>query len=192
MSERKSKKSKAGPQPGTPHPDRVSLRKWFGDLEVIEARHDIRIQPNEEDIKNAVPNDPTQCVFSQACRRMWSSNAVVFFGTVAYVDLLDKHGVRHVERFNISEQGKRFIREFDAGMTIAPKSFVLHAPSPRKTAAAINESIKEWKRKRKAILKGRAVGSKAKRPKRKPTGLRLSMFRNGMGMAQFPQTGAGK
>ena len=68
---------------GHTSPDRLSLKRWFGDLEVVEAKQDIRIQPNDDDIKNAIKNDPSRCVFSQACKRMWSSTAVVFFGTIA-------------------------------------------------------------------------------------------------------------
>jgi hypothetical protein len=115
---------------------------------------------------------------------MWGSTAVVFFGTIAYVDLLDKNGRRHVERFVISEEGKRFIRAFDAGKNIVPKGFLLRPPPPSHTAAKVSAVSKAFRRK--AVLKGSSTGSDAKRPKRKPTGMRLSVFRNGMGMAQFP------
>lgn len=173
---------------GEPHPDSACLRKWFGDLEVIEAKRELRVQPNDDDIKNAVKHDPMNCVFSRACQRMWSSTAVVFFGTVAYVDLLDSKGVRHVERFTISADGKRFIREFDAGKVTKPRGFVLLAPTKSQTAAAKTLRRKQLRSARKAVLKGKTTG--ALRPKRKPTGIRLSVFRNGMGMAQFPHSAA--
>ena len=172
------------PAKGQVHPDRAGLRRWFGNLEVIEAKAELRVQPNEEDIKNAIPNDPKNCVFSRACQRMWSSTAVVFFGTIAYVDLLDKNGVRHVERFTISSEGKRFIRAFDAKKPIRPKGFVLLPPTASTTIEARNARSK--KDRRRAVLKGKSTGSNARRPKRKPTGIRLSVFRNGTGMVQFP------
>lgn len=168
------------------HLNRNGLKKWFGDLEVIEATHSIRIQPNESDIENAVRNDPMNCIFSKACQRMWSSKAVVFFGTVAYVDLLDKNGIRHVERFSISAEGKRFIKAYDQKKKIMLKSFLLLPPAQTLTSKAVaKKSRKDRQAKREAILLGKTTG--AKRPQRKPTGMRLStFFRNGNGMVQFP------
>jgi hypothetical protein len=179
------------PPAGMPHPDRTALRKWFGDLEVVEAKKELRVQPNDNDIKESVANDPRNCVFSRACQRMWNSTVVVFFGTVAYVDLLDAAGKRRVERFNISLAGQRFIREFDAGSPITPGGFVLLPPAPSMTIKEKRKNFKKYAAKRRrAILKGKTTGAKtpgAKRPKRKPSGIRLSVFRNGTGMAQFPR-----
>lgn len=165
------------------------LKKWFGELEVIEAKKGIRIQPNESDIKNAVRNDPMKCVFSKACQRMWSAKTVVFFGTVAYVDLLDKNGVRHVERFMISSAGQKFIKAFDRGQKLSLKGFWLNAPTKSQTAKERTKNSKQTsKARRKAILLGKTIVKGKLRPKRRPSQMRLStFFRNGMGMAQFPQ-----
>lgn len=172
---------------GTPSADRVGLQKWFGNLQVIEAKTELRVQPNKADIECAVKADPRNCVFSKACQRMWGSTAVVFFGTVAYVDLLDSNGVRHVERFMIGREGKKFIRDFDAGKKLLPKGFRL--PPPTRTQTAAGQAAKA--RRREALIKGRAISTNdAPRPKRKPTSIRLSVFRNGKGMVHFPQAQA--
>jgi hypothetical protein len=163
------------------------IGKWFGDLEVVEAEKELRIQPNMADIKSAVKDDPLNCVFSRTCQRMWGSSAVVFFGTVAYVDLLDKNGDRRLERFNISSAGQRLIRSFDAGDDIKESGFTLLPPSKRQTAASLRKAQAALKKKtRDAILKGSSVPESAPRPRREPSIARLSKFRNGTGMAQFP------
>lgn len=166
---------------------RSTIRRYFGDLEVVEAEKEIRIQPNEQDIKSAVVGDPENCVFSQACRRMWSANIVLFFGTIAYVDLLDADGKRRVERFRISPAGQRYIRAFDAGEPVDPKGFALLPPRPSETLEA---ECRKNTRARRALLVGTAEeakgGSNAKRPKRKPSTGRLSTFyRHGTGMVHF-------
>ena len=179
-------------------PERIILKKYFGDLKVIEAKHGLRIQPNESDIKNAVRGDARNCVFSKACQRMWSSIAVVFFGTVAYVDLLDKKGVRNVERFNISSEGQRFINAVDTAKTKAQvkklilelKSFWLLAPTKSQTAKYCTERAKKsHAKRRKAILLGQTIVKGRSHTKRKPSAMRLSNFyRDGRGMAQFPRS----
>ena len=167
------------------------LKRWFGELEVVEAKKELRVQPNEEDIISAVKNDPRQCVFSRACQRMWSSTAVVFFRTVAYVDLLDSAGKRRLERFSISSAGQRMIRDFDAGKKIDPKGFVLLPPSASATTDRVLQYGKESKeRKRQALMLGKSTSlsdnSKYHSKKRKPSLGRLSMMRNGGGMVHFP------
>src|SRR6188474_2774565 len=83
------------------------LKQWFGNLPVVEAKRELRIQPSLRDIRGAVKQDPERCVFSRACRRQLGANTAVFFRTRAYVDLLDEDGKRHIERFNISKDGTK-------------------------------------------------------------------------------------
>lgn len=163
------------------------VERWFDNMPVVEAKRELRIQPNKGDIKGAVPNDPHNCVFSKACARMWNSHAVLFFGTVAYVDLLSPNGQRRVERFLISEAGQKFIREVDAGKSVVPGGFVLLPPTRSTLVAARNKSSRD---KRKALLKGSAVvkkrKNKGKAHYRKPSFARVSAARSGRGMVQFP------
>ena len=88
------------------------VRRWFEGLEVIEATEMLRIQPNEDDIVDAIASNAELCVFSRACKRQWNATKVMFFGTVAYIDLLDYEGKRHVERFTIPKKARAYILEF--------------------------------------------------------------------------------
>ena len=77
--------------------------QFFGDLPVVEAKANLQVQPIAEDIENAVPGDPQNCAFAKACKRMYGSKGVLFFSTVAYIDLLDGKGRRVAMRHTISE-----------------------------------------------------------------------------------------
>lgn len=163
------------------------LSRWFGDLPVIEAQKELRVQPNSDDIKNALKNDPANCAFSRACQRMWDSKVVLFFGHVAYVDLLGKEGKRRVERFMVSSAARQYIKDFDDGKTVPAAGFVLMPPSPSQTIEGRAAAVRA---KRKALLKGRAVPSKkhqrvAKKAAAHARHMRVSTFRSGRGMVYF-------
>lgn len=162
------------------------LKRWFEGLEVVEAEKELRIQPNAEDVKTAIRGDPRNCVFSRACQRMWGSRLVAFFGTVAYVDLLDGAGKRRVERFMISANGSKELRAWDEGKRFTPKGFLLLPPPPSNTLAGKAKH-------REALLKGESTGHKgstASRPVRPISLLRLTAFRNGVGMVHFSKSKA--
>lgn len=152
------------------HPNRVLVRKWFDGLPIVEAKHELRIQPNPQDIKNAKKGDPSNCVFSKACKRMWGSSKVIFFGKRAYVDLLDAKGNRRIERFTISSAGQRMIKEFDAGKKIDPQGFVLLPPGKGNTAEVLRARAREQYRRKPRTNKD---GS---RPKARPSHARYLAF----------------
>lgn len=168
-----------------------AIRRFFDGLEVIEAKRELRIQPNAVDSKDAVRDDPTACVFSRACQRVYGSQAVLFFKTIAYVDLLGTRGKskgkRRIERFTIGHAGRKFIRDFDAGKVTSPAGFVLLPPSQCATLVGVAQSKARLKKKsREAILVGqKRYGSKAKRKPRKASVSRIKGLRNGMGMVHF-------
>ncbi len=163
------------------------IKKFYAGLEVVEAKNDLHIQPSEADIQTAIPNDPKNCIFSRACQRMWGAKSVVFFGTVAYVDLLCSDGKRRVHRFVLDKDAREYVREFDVGNPLDPRGFTLHKPPASGTVAAKSKQQKK-RRKRKALLKGETIIKMgAPRPVKKPRTMRISAFRNGTGMAQFPQ-----
>ena len=129
--------------------------------------------------------DPTQCAFSRACQRMWESSIVVFFSTVAYVDLLSDEGTRRVERFIISKGAQDFIRAFDDGEHVNPKGFVLSAPRPSQTVDRQTQAQSDHKER---ILKGTISGERG--PQDPPraytwTNRRASFYRHGAGMVHF-------
>ena len=155
---------------GKPHHDRQQLQKYFGDLPIVEAKKELRIQPNAKDIKAAVRGDAEQCVFSRACKRMWNSERVAFFGTKAYVELLDKNGNKRIERFVISNEGRKMIKDFDKGKKIDPAGFVLKPPSPSNTAAYFLVKARE-----RYAKKGQNPKD-GTRPKRPPSSARFAKF----------------
>lgn len=159
------------------------VRRWFEGLEVIEAKDPLRIQPNQDDIVGAIASNPAKCVFSRACKRQWESTKVMFFGTVAYIDLLDDDGKRHVERFTIPRKARAYIREFDEGKVTVPKGFTLLPPAPNET---IEGKRKRAEKCRPALLKGKAT--RRKHPKASPTPSKFSISagRLGIGRVQFP------
>lgn len=153
-----------------PHQDRSYLRKIFGDLPIVEAKRELRIQPNARDIRTAVRGNAEQCVFSMACKRMWSAKHVAFFGTKAYIELLDSKGRARIERFNIPADGRKMIKDFDAGRQIDPKGFRLLPSSPSNTAAYFLKKARE---------RYARIGENPKdgtRPKRAPSSARFATF----------------
>lgn len=168
------------------------IRRWFGDLEVIEAKADLIIQPADIDIKNAVPNDPRNCILSRCGQRMYGSTLILFLGTLAYIDLLCEDGVRRVHRFTYSRAIRNFIDDFDAGKPLPPKGFTLKAPSPSNT---LDGARARKKRRREALLKGEAMPSRENNtsgPTKEPRVARLNTLRrhlaegrNGKSMIHF-------
>lgn len=175
--------------------DRVTLRdgaikRWFGDLEVVEAKRDLHLQPASEDIECAEKGNPSECVFSKACQRMYGSRVVLFFGTVAYIDLLDDDGVHRVHRFLLNRNAMAVISAVDSGKEVTPAGFTLHAPSQSQTidgksrrSRQRNAAIRDGKRPR--LLEGRKEGGPRKI--HSPKNLRVSFFRNGSGRVNFTE-----
>ena len=95
---------------------RAYIREIFGpDIEIVEATSPLRIQPTPADLVGATPRDPSNCVFVHTVDRMYGSKMVVVFKKVAYVDLIDKHGTRQVNRFMVSKEATKMLSEFDRG-----------------------------------------------------------------------------
>lgn len=173
-----------------------SLQRWFGDLPVVEATHELRVQPTDADIKSAKKNDPANCAFSRTCQRMWGATTVLFFGTVAYVDLLSDKGVRRVERFQLPMAAREYIAAFDAGKKVNPAGFVITPPKPSQTLAGKAAGDRAMlERKRAALLKGRVYVPSRQHSKAGKVSvahartIRLSVFRNGKGMVHFTPWG---
>jgi|SRR5215831_5674633 len=95
---------------------RAYIREIFGpDMEIVEATSPLRIQPTPADLVGAAPRDPGNCVFVHTVKRMYDSQMVVIFKKVAYVDLIDKHGTRQVNRFMVSKDATKMLSDFDRG-----------------------------------------------------------------------------
>lgn len=171
-----------------------AITRFFGGMEVIEAKESLRVFANKTDKQNANQGDPESCVLAQACGRLYGSSAVLIFKTIAYVDLPDENGVRYVNRFSLGAKTTRQIVEYDQTGEFPPGGFVFAPPSKHSQLDNDRAYQKERKRriqngehkvdpKRSALLKGVAKGIKQ-------TAL-LTGVRDGSGMVHFVKnTGA--
>ena len=122
------------------------VREMFGNLPLVEAKHSMVVYVSKPDIDQAVPRDPNNCVFAQACKRAFGSQAVLFYPTVAYVDMLDEDGKRIVMRFRVTEKTRAAIERFDLTQSAAEATFVLQPVPPTMTLAA--KTVQQRKRRK--------------------------------------------
>ena len=138
------------------------IKRHWGDVEVVDARKDLRVFIQPSDVKSASPKDPGCCVFAQACKRQFAATKVLFWRSVAYVELPGPDGTRRVERFGLSPEMRDLIENFDRGNSISTLAgFELKALRP---SERFEEKAKRMKRyagsHKKALLKGTASRSK--------------------------------
>ena len=89
------------------------LRSAFGDLPLVEATDSMIVYVSKTERDDSTRGDPRNCMFSQACKRAFGSKAVLFYPTVAYVDLVDEDGRRVVMRFRVTPKARAAIEKFD-------------------------------------------------------------------------------
>jgi hypothetical protein len=167
------------------------IKRHWGDVEVIDARKDLRVFIQPEDVKSATVKDPGCCVFAQACKRQFAATKVLFWRRVAYVELPGPDGKRRVERFALSSEMRDLIENFDKGNKVQEVAgFELKRPVPSETFEGKSaRNKKQAARKRKALLNGTST-----RPKRgiqgegkysKPAIVVDLEVRNGKGQVHF-------
>jgi hypothetical protein len=128
----------------------------WGDIEVVDAPKDLRVFIKPEDVAHATKKDPGCCVFAQACKRQFAATKVLFWRSVAYVELPDENGKRRVERFILSSEMRDLIENFDRGCDVAEfAGFELKRPGPSRTFEG-NAARHRRRREnmKKALLKG--------------------------------------
>jgi hypothetical protein len=93
----------------------VAVRNIFGDLPIVEAKADFVVYVSADEHQTGVRGDPNNCMFSQACKRAFGSKGVLFFPTVAYVDMLDPDDSsrRIVMRFVLPIKTREKLEAFD-------------------------------------------------------------------------------
>lgn len=131
-----------------------TVGRFFRGLPVVDATEPLRIVVRREDIAKGRRLDPNQCVFAQACKRMFDSHTVLFLRRVAYVELPDAKGKRLVHRFVISNSTADRIAHFDKTGEHPEGGFVLNAPSKRRTMEGIAAYEAKY---RQAIAEGKHV-----------------------------------
>lgn len=136
------------------------IKRHWGDIEVVDAAKDLRVFIQPEDVSSATAKDPGCCVFAQACKRQFAATKVLFWRSVAYVELPGPTGKRRVERFALSPQMRELIENFDRGNPVATVAgFELKRPVPSQRLDGQIARNRAWSEKRKeALLNGTAVG----------------------------------
>jgi len=109
----------------------AEIKRLWGDTPVVDADKDLRVLIIQKDVEQATRTDAGACVFAQACKRSFGASKVLFFRTVAYVELPKEDGSMRVERFDMPSTMRALVEAFDRGEDVLPKAgFVLKAPSP--------------------------------------------------------------
>jgi hypothetical protein len=176
---------------GTQSRSLEEIKRVWGDIEVVDAEKDLRVFVQPEDVKQATKKDPGCCVFAQACKRQFAATKVMFWRSVAYVELPGPSGKRRVERFILSSEMRDLIEDFDKGNEVATLAgFELKAPVGSRTFegnAARHRRTRALKRK--ALIKGVRKGNKRGRQGEgrysKPSIVVDLEVRNGAGRVHF-------
>ena len=135
------------------------IRRHWGDIEVVDAANDLRVFVQPQDVASATTKDPGCCVFAQACKRQFAATKVMFWKSVAYVELPGPDGTRRVERFTMSPDMRNLVENFDQGKSVIPDAgFLLKAPRPSYTLDDKLAKQKRWKNRRKAKITGTRSG----------------------------------
>jgi hypothetical protein len=172
------------------------IKRHWGDIEVVDAAKDLRVFIQPQDVSSARAKDPGCCVFAQACKRQFAASKVLFWRSVAYVELPGPDGKRRVERFSLSPQMRDLIENFDKGIPVPTVAgFELKKPKPSATFAGKLENNRRWRAvRRNALLKGirsphkRGVQGQGKYSK--PAIVVDLEVRDGKGRVQFKNTPA--
>jgi hypothetical protein len=142
------------------------VRSIFGDLEIIEAKTDFVVYVTAEEHQFGKRGDPNNCMFSQACKRAFGSKGVLFYPTVAYVDMVDPRDSsrRIVMRFQLPAATRQQLEDFDAGIGGALEaSFILKAIRPSETLAAKAKRSRAGRQKLSATERSAAKSEAAKK-----------------------------
>jgi hypothetical protein len=178
-----------------------AVKRLWGDVEVIDSDKSLRVFVQPEDVESAQKKDPGCCVFAQACKRQFHATKVLFWKSIAYVELPGPDGKRRVERFALSREMRELIESFDRGEHVPLSAgFELRPPTGSHRLDAQSERNRAWKKKHKqALLSGVCVGNRrlTNDPKRgaqgegaysRPAIVVDLEVRSGSGRVQFKKT----
>lgn len=114
------------------------VRSIFGELEVVEATSDFVVYVTAQEQEESERGNPNTCMFSAACKRAFGSKGVLFYPTVAYVDMIDPEDPsrRIVMRFMLPQKTRDRLEAFDRGEGDTQEAtFVLKAVPKTRTLA---------------------------------------------------------
>ena len=158
------------------------VRLW-GDLEVVDADRDLRVFVRPSDVTSARAKDPGNCVFAKACQRQFDASKVLFFKSVAYVDLPGDDGVRRVERFEMPPAMRALVESFDRGRPVRDVAgFELRKPRPSQRFSKKQFPLATRRKPGSDV----ETGAKKRKTTRKRRSLKVDLsVRNGMGRCHF-------
>lgn len=150
-------------------------------LPVLDGKFTFIIEPNEEDIKNGVPGDPTRCMYCLACKRMYGCDLAVVTRRVAYIELRGPGGRLQLRRFILKKPAQMQVKDFDRGDVI-PEAVIFAAPHGKNTLDASKAKYQKDK------LQPKAKKTPRKKLDRPHTMDSFQALRvSGTGMFQFPR-----
>jgi hypothetical protein len=126
----------------------------FGDLEIVEAKADFVVYVTADEQQQGISGDPNNCMFALGCKRAFGSKGVLFYPTIAYVDMLDPSDPsrRIVMRFMLPAETRRRLEAFDRGEGgFKEATFILKAVPKYKTLA---QQAKQKLKQKRALLRG--------------------------------------
>src|SRR5262245_4299980 len=91
------------------------IKRLWCNIEVVDADVNTSVFVRPEDVTNAIEKDPGACVFANACKRTFDSEKVLFFRSIAYVEMPNEDGRRLVRRFLLTAGTRALIEAFDRG-----------------------------------------------------------------------------
>jgi hypothetical protein len=141
---------------GRPNHDTAIIDRYFQGLPVEDATAAIYVVANVSDVEGAVRGDPHLCALSRACARLYDSTAVLFFRSVAYIDMLNDDGKRVLRRFRVESPVRRKIAEFDRTGDFPPGGFRLTPPPPSRVLGGAHNARRRQRR-RARFLDGEAI-----------------------------------
>jgi len=165
------------------------IKRLWGDIEVVDAKEDLRVFIQPQDFLGAVRKDPKCCAFAKACQRQFASTKVMFFLSVAYMDLPYKNGKRRVERFTLPPDMRELIENFDKKKPVDDfAGFKLKATRPSCTFE--KQAARARERHQRIAINGTAiatkrVGNKGKGKYSRPPLVIDLEVRNGSGRVAF-------
>ena len=166
------------------------IKRHWGDIEVVDADKDLRVFIQPEDVRSATKKDPGCCVFALACKRQFAATKVLFWKSVAYVELPGADGKKRVERFQLGPQMRDLIEHFDKGLPVPEMAgFELKKPRPSYTLdGKLAKSRRLKQRSKDAVINGtinHGNGRQGKGTYSRPAIVVDLEVRNGSGRVQF-------
>jgi hypothetical protein len=168
---------------------RVATKADGTQLPVLDGKWTFILEPNQEDIKNGVPGDPTRCMYCLACKRMYGCDLVWVTRTRAYIELRGHGGRLELRRFVLKDPAQMQVKDFDRE-DVTPEAVIFAKPSRKESLNGIRARYQQNKLDHKPTDKPKRAFVEGQGPKKaKPHAINSfqTLRAAGTGMFQFPR-----